>query len=103
MPGDFTGKMLKGFGPSKKMLKPDVVPSIFSYMPPSKQRKTSEARSAVATHHDIISNLWSACPSDIRHQHNEPEPLTKDVGIHTVWLVLYCNSRLCFIGVYLAI
>ena len=49
-------------------------------------------------HRDIISKLLSAGPSDIHHQHNEPEPLTKDV-----WLVLYCNSRLCFIAVYLAI
>ena len=30
LPEDFVGGVLKGFGPSKKTLKPDAVPSIFS-------------------------------------------------------------------------
>ena len=81
LPGDFTGSVLEGFGPSKKTLKLDAVPSVFSYVPPSKRRKTIEAQSALATHCDIITELLSAGPSDIHHQYNEPEPITKDVGI----------------------
>ena len=73
--------MLEGFGPLKKTLKPDAVLSIFSYVPPSKRRKTSEARSALAMHRDIFTELLSAGPSDVHHQSDEPEPLTKDVGI----------------------
>ena len=80
LPGDFTGSVLEGFEPSKKTLKPDAVPSVFSYVPLSKRRKTSEVRSALATHRDIITELLSAGPSDVHHQY-EPEPLTKDVGI----------------------
>ena len=56
------------------------MPSVFSYVPPSKRRKTSEVRSALAMHRDIITELLSAGPSDVHHQY-EPEPLTKDVGI----------------------
>ena len=49
------------------MLKPDAVSS-FSYVLPSKQRKTSDAQNALAMHcDDIISKLLSAgSPSDIR-------------------------------------
>ena len=78
LPEDFIGSVLEGFGPSKKTLKPDAVPSVFSYMPPPKRRKTSEARIAQATHRGIINELLSPGPSS---QQNEPEPLTKDVGI----------------------
>ena len=40
---DFTGGVLEGFRPSKKMLKPDAVPSVFCYVSPTKLRKTSKA------------------------------------------------------------
>ena len=79
MPRNFTGSVLEGFGPLKKMLKPCAVLSIFSYKLPSKQRKTSEARNALVMHHDIISELLSAGPSYICDQQNEAESLTKDV------------------------
>ena len=82
LPEDFTGSVLEGFGPSKKTLKPDSVPSVFCYAPPPKRRKTSEARISQATHRDMLHELLSAGPSDIRGQQNdEPEPRTKDVGI----------------------
>ena len=90
LPEDFTGSVLEGFGPSKKTLKPNAVPSVFSYASPSKRRKTSEARNALAIHRDIINKLLSAGPSDI-HDQNEPEPLTKRCG-HTMWLVF---NHLC--------
>ena len=68
--------MLEGFGPSKKALKPDEVPSVFSYVPPPKRRKTSESRIAQVTYRGIINKLLSPGPS----QQSEPEPLTKDAG-----------------------
>ena len=77
LPEDFVGSVLEDFGPSKKVLKPDAVPSVFSYVPPPKRRKTSESRIAQATHRGIINELLSPGPS----QQSEPEPLTKDVGI----------------------
>ena len=43
LPKDFTGGVLERFGPLKKTLKPDAIPSVFCYAPPPKQRKTSEA------------------------------------------------------------
>ena len=77
LPEDFVNSMLEDFGPSKKTLKPDAVPSVFSYVPPPKRRKTSEYRIAQTTHQDIINELLSPGPS----QQSEPEPFTKDVGI----------------------
>ena len=90
LPEDFTGSILEGFGPSKKTLKPDAVPSVFSYAPTSKRRKTSEARIALTKQRDIVKELLSAGPGDIHDQQNEPaaEPLTKDVGIQ-------CGNYLC--------
>ena len=40
---DFTVGMLEGFGPLKKILKPDAVLLVFCYAPSPKRRKTSEA------------------------------------------------------------
>ena len=62
LPEDFTGSVLEGFGPSKKTLKPDSVPSVFCYAPPPKRRKTSEARISQATHCDMVHELLSAGP-----------------------------------------
>ena len=52
----------------------------FCYAPPPKQRKTSEARNALATHRDVINELLSAGPSN-QQKEFEPEPRTKDVAI----------------------
>ena len=72
--------MLEGFGPSKKMLNPDAVPSVLCYAPSPKRRKTSEAQIALATHRDVINKLLSAGPSNQQNEF-EPEPRTKEVGI----------------------
>lgn len=72
--------MLKGFGPSKKTLNPDAVPSVFYYMLPPKRRKTSEAQITLATHHNMINELLSAGPGNQQNEF-ESEPRTKDVGI----------------------
>ena len=86
LPEDFIGSVLEGFGPSKKTLKPDAVPSVFSFVPPPKRRKTSEARIAQATHRGIIDRVIdellspAAGPSSLQDD-AESEPITKDVGI----------------------
>ena len=82
LPEDFIGSVLEGFGPSKKTLKPDALPSVFSFVPPPKRRKTSEARIAQATHRGIIDELLSSAagPSSLQDD-AESEPITKDVGI----------------------
>ena len=80
LPEDFTGGVLDGFGPLKKMLKVNAVPSVFCYAPLPKQRKTSEVGIALATHSDMINELLSAGPSNQQNE-IEPEPRTKDVGI----------------------
>ena len=93
--------MLEGFGLSKKMLNPDAVPLVFCYAPPPKRRKTSEARIALATHRDVINELLSAGPSNQPNEF-EPEPHTKDVGIHCgkyftvcVHAVAICKGECC--------
>ena len=97
LPEDFTGGVLEGFGPSKKMLKPDSVPSIFCYAPPPpKRRKTSEARIALATHRDTINELLSAGPSN--HQNElESEPRTKDVGIQCGKYLTVCVCAVVYL------
>ena len=78
------------------MLKADAVPSVFSYVPPLKRRKTSEARIALATHHNIVNELLSAGPSDTHNQQCEPEePLTKDVGIQCGRYLNIYSGRNC--------
>ena len=57
------------------MLKPDAVPSVFSYVPLPKRRKTSEAQIAQVTHKSIINELLSPGPS----QQNEPEYFNVEV------------------------
>ena len=64
--------MLEWFGPLKKTLKPDAVPP--------KQKKTSKAQIALATHRDNVNELLSAGPSN--HQNElKSEPCTKGMGI----------------------
>jgi len=46
LPEDYVTSALPGHGPSKKTLKPEAVPSVFSFVPPVKRRKISEARIA---------------------------------------------------------
>ena len=97
LPEDFTGGVLEGFGPSKKTLKPDAVPSIFCYAPPPpKRRKTSEARIALATHRDTINELLSAGPSN--HQNElESEPRTKVVGIQCGKYLTVCVRAVVYL------
>ena len=43
LPEDYVTSVLPGHGPSKKTLKPEAVPSVFSFVPPAKRRKISKA------------------------------------------------------------
>ena len=46
LPENYVSSVLPGHGPLKKTLKPEAVPSVFSFVPPAKRRKISEARIA---------------------------------------------------------
>ena len=96
LPEDFTGGVLEGFGPLKKTLKPDAVPLVFCYVPPPKQRKSSEAQITLATHRDMVNELLSAGPSN--HQNElESEPHTKDVGIQCGKYFTVCVHALVYL------
>ena len=56
---DFVTAVLPGFGPAKPTLKPEAVPTKFSFVPVPKRRKTSELRIARAAHQNIIEELTS--------------------------------------------
>ena len=100
---DFIGGVLEGFGPLKKIMKPDAVPSVFCYAPPPKWRKTSEARIALATHQDMwLMNCWVLIRVIFkinRQNELESEPATKDVGIHVVIIHCLCTSSGKFVRV----
>ena len=49
--------VLEGFGPSRRMLKPDTVPTVFAFNSPSKCRKSSETRLARAEHKAVVIEL----------------------------------------------
>ena len=57
---DFVAAVLPGFGPTKPTLKPEAVPTRFSFVPVPKRRKTSELRIARAEHRDIIEELTTS-------------------------------------------
>ena len=66
--------MLKGFGPSKKMLKPDAIPLVFCYVLPTKVKETSKARIVLATHRDMVNELLSAGPSNQQNKLKSEPP-----------------------------
>ena len=53
----YVSSILKGFGPSKRTLKADAVPTIFAFNSPPKRRKLSEARQAKAQHRAVVEEL----------------------------------------------
>jgi len=86
------GAILPGFGPTKRTLKPDTVPTKFCFVPVPKRRKTSEARIARAEHRDTIELLTTSSlgsPStaissdgEVMESNAPPvKPTTRDVGI----------------------
>ena len=49
--------VLGGFGPSRRTLKLDAVPTVFPFNSPPKRRKLSEARQANAQHKAVVNEL----------------------------------------------
>ena len=85
LPTDFVSSVLQGFGPSKRTLKPDAVPSVFSFAPPPKRRKITEARIARAEQQATIKQLVysSQCSSEpgTSTSISSAAPATRDIGI----------------------
>ena len=50
LPTDSVSNVLAGFGLTKHTLKPDTVSSVFSFVPPPKQREISKVPIARAKH-----------------------------------------------------
>ena len=59
----YVTSVLAGFGPSRRTLKADAVPTIFSFNLPPKRRKLSKARQAKAQHRDLVDGLMEASGS----------------------------------------
>ena len=83
----YVSSVLAGFGPSRRTLKADAVPTIFSFNSPPKRRKLSEARQAKAQHRDLVEGLLEAsCSATF-----EPvrEVTTRDIGTQTGKLIIF--------------
>ena len=82
--------MLAGFGPSRRTLKADAVPTIFSFNSPPKRRKLSEARQAKAQHRDLLEGLMEASSSATLSATFEPvrEITMRDIGTQTGKLIV---------------
>jgi len=78
LPEDYVTSVLPGYGPSKKALKPEAVPSVFSLVPPGKRRKISEARIARAEQQVMVDQLLSRSSSSSNIS-VDTQPLTTDV------------------------
>ena len=68
---DFVSPVLEGYGPSRHTLKPDAVPTLFSFTSTPKRRKLSEAREAKAQQRAVVEELLA----------EDTRPATRDVGI----------------------
>jgi len=75
---DYVTSVLPGHGPSKKTLKPEAVPSVFSFMPPAKHRKISEAQIARTEQRVMVDQLLSRSSSSSNIS-VDTQPLTTDV------------------------
>ena len=78
----YVSSVLQGFGPSRQTLKPDAVPTIFTFNTPPKHWKLSKARQAKAQHRAIEKELLDEGDGAESSVH-EPVRLvtTRDVGI----------------------
>ena len=63
--------MISGFGPSRRTLKAEAVPTLFSFKSAPKRRKLSEARETRAEQRSIVEELLAESST----------PPTCDVGI----------------------
>ena len=65
LPEDYVTSVLLGHGPSKKTLKPEAVPSVFSFVPPAKHRKISEDRIVRTEQWVMVDQLLSTSSSSL--------------------------------------
>ena len=77
----YVSSILEGFGPSRHTLKPDVVPIVFAFNSPPKQRKLSEARLARAEHKAVVGELLGERDPDSSEAEFLEPVTTQDVGI----------------------
>ena len=78
----YVSSVLEGFGPSRLMLKPDAVPSVFAFNSPSKRRKLSEARQAKAQHKAVVNELLGDSTGESAEaEFIEPIITTQDIGV----------------------
>ena len=78
--------ILEGYGPSRRTLNPDAVPTIFAFnQSPPKRRKLSEARQAKAQHRAVVEELLEkaevASCSSVEPLKTAAVATTRDVGI----------------------
>jgi len=77
LPEDYVSSVLPGQGPLKKMLKLKAVPSVFSFVPPAKHRKTSEAQIAKTEQQAMVAEFLSSSSPSSNASHSQPH--TADV------------------------
>ena len=73
--------VLEGFGPSRRKLKPDAVPTVFAFNSPPKRRKLSEARLSRAEHKAVVGELLAEKEPDSSEAEFLEPVTTRDVGI----------------------
>ena len=74
----FVSAVISGFGPSRRSLKAEAVPTLFSFKSAPKRRKLSEAREMRAEQCSIVEELLAESST----------PPTRDVGIQCGKLIL---------------
>ena len=78
----YVSSVLEGFGPSRRMLKPDAVLTVFAFNSPPKRRKLSEARQAKAQHKAVVNELLGdSIGESSEAEFTEPIIATRDIGI----------------------
>ena len=74
----YVSSVLEGFGPSRRTLKPDAVPTVFAFNSPPKRRKLSEARQAKAVVNELLGDSTG---ESAEAESIEPIITTRDIGV----------------------
>ena len=77
----YVSSVLVGFGPSRRTLKPDTVPTVFAFNSPPKRRKLSEARLSRAELKAVVDELLAEKEPDSSEAEFLEPVTTQDVGI----------------------
>ena len=95
----FVSLVLEGFRPSRQMLKPDAVPTIFSFSSLPKRRKLSEAKQAKAQHRSVVEELLKEQNSDVATE-TARVVTTQDVGTQCGKLTKKYMITVIYIQIY---